>query len=210
MRRWSAIVIVSAVLISGPAHAGRAKSCNPRRCGFRISECALARGGVDGAEIPGCRHDVVEACRHQRSRSGCAPPSFDAFAATLARVQAWEATVHDQPLCAALLPDVPATTIDEVAAIGRDVAAALAASSDPSLGVQGHGFRGGAFGKLFLQGFSGHGAAFIPLGDVIVANSRPRRAVTYATDSFSAIVHGVIGVRGGRATGLLLTYCPTP
>src|SRR5262249_27515899 len=193
MRRWSALVTLSIVLTSGPANAGRAKRCNVRRCGLRISECALARGGVDGAEIPGCRHDVVEACRHQRSRGGCEAPSLDVLAATLVRVQAAEATVHDQPLCAALLPDVAATTIDEVAAVGRNAAAALAASNDPTFALRGPGFRGGAFGKLFLQGFSGHGAAFIPLGDVIVANSRPRRAVTYGTNDFSAIVHGVIG-----------------
>jgi hypothetical protein len=126
----------------------------------------------------------------------------------LAAVQAAEASVHAAPLCAAVLPALPAASIDEAIAVGRDAAATLARTADPMFQVRGRGFRGGAFGKLFLQGFSGHGAAFIPLGEVVVAITHPTRAVTYTTNDLGVVVHGVVGTANGRALGVLLTYCP--
>src|SRR5262249_58360676 len=104
-------------------------------------------------------------------RRGCPLPSPAEVAATLAEVEAVEATVHEQPLCAATLPDVPAVDLAAAIAIGRDTAALLAGTSDPTFAQSGPGYRGGVFAKFFLQGFSGHGAAFIPLADVVLAIS---------------------------------------
>ena len=168
----------------------------------------LERGGVDGAEQPSCRRDAVEDC-HRRGRRACPLPAPAELAATLVEVQAVEAAVHDHPLCAASLPDVPAVDLTAALAVGRDAAATLAATGDPTFQQRGPGYRGGAFGKFFLQGFFGHGAAFLPLGDVILAMARPTRAVTYTDESLSHIVHGVVGVANGRARGVLLTYCPS-
>ena len=162
-------------------------------------------GGVDGGKVRECTREMVAACR-LRGRRECPLPTRGDLAATLAQVEAVEATAHDPPLCAAIVPGVPAASIDEAIAAGRDAAAALARTGDPTFHPS-HPHRGGAFGKLFLAGFSGHGAAFIPLGDVVVAMTRPTRAVTYATDDFRSIVHGVIGTANGRALGVLLTYC---
>jgi len=194
-----------AAVLATSASAARAR-CQ-ERCGYRIAQCVLARGGVDGSQLRECTRGAVAACQ-QRGRRVCPFPTRDELVATLAQVQAVEATVHDPALCAAIVPDVPATSIDDAIAAGRDAASALAGTTDPTLHQSGGGFRGGAFGKLFLQGFSGHGAAFIPLGDVVVAMARPSRSVSYATDTFGSIVHGVVGTRNGRALGVLLTYCP--
>lgn len=60
--------------------------------------------------------------------------------------------------------------------------------------------------KFFLQGTSGHGAAFVPLGNVVRALARPVRAVTYL--GRDASVYGVVGVTNGTVLGLLLTACP--
>ena len=118
--------------------------------------------------------------------------------------------MHPFPLCAGVLPDLPAATLDQAIAIGRDAAAALAGTSDATFRMSGRGARPGAFGKLFVQGFSGHGIAFVPLGNVVVATARPARAVTYAEDDFGAVVQGIVGVEDGRAAGVLLTRCPSP
>jgi hypothetical protein len=200
------IAMLLAVLLGwATPSAARRASCE-RRCGYRIAQCVLAHGGVDGAEQAPCRRDAVAACRRRGPRA-CPIPTHDEFAATLAAVQAADAAVHAYPLCAALLPDVPAATIEEAIAIGRDAAAALAQTSDPTFAASGSGHRGGAFVKGFIQGTSGHGAAFLPLGNVIVATARPSRAVTYQQQDFGAVVFGVVGVADGRAVGVLLTYC---
>jgi hypothetical protein len=185
----------------------RRASCQ-NRCGYRITQCVLERGGVDGREIAPCTRATVRDCRRQGARA-CPLPTRADLEATLAAVQAVEATAHAEPLCAAVLPDVPAATLDAAIAVGRDAAATLARTSDPSFRPSGTGYRPGAFAKLFVQGFFGHGAAFVPLGKVIVATARPARAVSFAEEDFGAVVHGVIGTADGRAVGLLLTRCPS-
>ena len=190
-----------------PATARRA-SCE-YRCGYRITQCVLARGGVDGAEIRPCTREAVADCRRRGARA-CPRPTREDMAALLASVQTVEATVHTAPLCAVVLPDVAATTLEQAIAVGRDAAAALAQTSDPTFRMSGRGYRPGAFEKLFIQGFFGHGVAFVPLGNVVVATARPARSVSYVADDFGAVVHGVVGVDRGRAVGVLLTYCPSP
>lgn len=170
-------------------------------------ECVLARGGTDGAEIRPCRREAASACRRRGARA-CPLPSRAELARTLEAVTVVEAAVHTTPLCAALLPDAPAESLDDALAVGRDAAAVLAHTSDPAFGLRGAGYRGGAFAKFFLQGTFGHGAAFAPLGDVVRALGRPTRAVTYAGSDAS--VYGVVGLAHGRALGLLLTFCPAP
>jgi hypothetical protein len=199
------LAVVVTFGVSSGALARRAR-CEDR-CGYRITRCVLERGGVDGALVRECTRRAVRECRARGPRA-CPLPTHADLVAMLASVQTVEATVHIPPLCATTLPDAPAATIDEAIAVGRESARGLAATDDPTFEVRGGGYRGGAFGKLFIQGFFGHGAAFVPLGNVVVATTRPRRAVTYATDSFGAIVHGVVGVADGRARGILLTYCP--
>jgi len=197
---------VLATALALPESAARAGSrrCE-NRCGYRITQCVLERGGVDGAEVRKCTREAVDACRS--SPRACPRPTPEALYSALAEVEIAEATVHDPSLCATMLPNVPVTDIEEALLIGRDTAAALAQSTDPTFRQSGRGYRGGAFGKLFMQGFSGHGAAFIPLGSAVVAMTRPTRAVTYMSDDYASIVHGVVGVAHGHALGVLLTYC---
>ncbi len=97
-------------------------------------------------------------------------------------------------------------SLDDAIAVGRDVAATLVHTSAPAFQRSGAGYRGGAFGKLFIQGTSGHGAAFVPLGNVVRAMARPTRAVTYTGNS--AAVFGIVGIADGKALGVLLTFCP--
>jgi hypothetical protein len=198
-----ALAVVSAFPESA-VHAGSRRCEN--RCGYRITQCMLERGGVDGREVRECTRQLVGAC-HTRPNV-CPGPTPEQLYAALAEVEIGEATIHDPSLCATMLPDVPVADIEEALLVGRDTAAALAKTYDPTFRQSGHGYRGGAFGKLFLQGFFGHGAAFIPLGNAVVAMTRSTRAVTYVSDDYAAIVHGVVGVSKGRALGLLLTYCP--
>jgi len=202
------VAAVVLLVLCWPGSAPARRAACERRCGYRVAQCVLARGGVDGLEQAPCRREAVAACR-TRGRRACPLPTRDELAATLASVQAVEATVHEQPLCAALLPDVPATAVLEAIAVGRDAAAALVQTTDPAFGVTGGIYRGGAFGKNFVQGTSGHGAAFLPFGNVIVATANQSRTVTYAGPSFGDVVFGVVGVANGRAVGVLLTYCPT-
>jgi hypothetical protein len=197
-------VVTTLALPNVAAHAGSRRCEN--RCGYRITQCVLERGGVDGREVPACTRELVSAC-HTR-RNVCPRPLPQQLYAALAEVEIAEATVHDPSLCATMLPDVPVADIEEALLVGRDTAAALAQTFDPTFRQSGRGYRGGAFAKFFMQGFFGHGAAFIPLGNAVVAMTRPARAVTYASDDYAAIVHGVVGVSKGHALGLLLTFCP--
>ena len=194
-------------LVAETAATARRASCG-LRCGYRIAECVLARGGVDGGEQRRCRRLVVGNCRRRTPRV-CPLPDRDELAATVAAVQAVEATVHESPLCAATLPDVPAATLDDALAVGRETAAVLANASDAGFQLRAsYGAR--VFEKLFIQGTLGHGAAFVPLGAVVQAMARPARAVVYArSDPPAPLVYGIVGVMGGRAVGLLLTSCPS-
>jgi len=201
------IAIGVVTLVSATPSTARRASCEVR-CGYRVTQCVLGRGGVDGREVRPCTRAAVRDCR-RRGKRACPLPTRAELTATLAAVQAVEATVHQYPLCAAVLPDVPAATLDEAIAVGRDAAAALAGSTDLTFRLAGPGYRPGAFVKLFLQGFSGHGAAFIPLGNVVVAIAHPARSVSYQEDDFGAVVHGVVGTANGQALGVLLTYCPS-
>ena len=168
----------------------------------------LARGGVDGGEQRRCRRLVVGNCRRRTPRV-CPLPDRDELAATVAAVQAVEATVHESPLCAATLPDAPAATLDGALAIGRETAAVLANTSGAGFQLS-VSYRARVFEKLFIQGTLGHGAAFVPLGAVVRAMARPARAVVYArSDPPAPLVYGIVGVMGGRAVGLLLTSCPS-
>jgi hypothetical protein len=165
----------------------------------------LARGGVDGHEVAPCRRSLIGACQ-ERGPHACPLPTREELGATLAAVQAAEATVHPSPLCAATLPATPAASIDDAIAAGRDAAAALAATNDPGFQIRGPTYPGRVFQKLFIQGTLGHGAAFVPLGDVVRAMARPTRAVTYAGNG--PAVYGIVGIAGGNALGVLLTSCP--
>jgi len=168
----------------------------------------LERGGVDGGEQRSCRRLVVGDCRRRTPRV-CPLPDRAALATTVAAVQAVEATVHESPLCAATLPDVPAATLDDALGVGRETAAVLANTSAGFQLRASYGAR--VFEKLFIQGTLGHGAAFVPLGAVVRAMARPARAVVYARmDPPAPVVYGIVGVMSGRAVGLLLTSCPAP
>ena len=197
------IGLVSGLILPAPAVGAPCAL----RCGFRVTRCVLDRGGVDGLEQGPCRRAAVRAC--QVKRAACPLPDHDQLAATLASVVAVETPAHhDDPLCAAALPAVPVNDITEAIAVGRDTAAALVGTTDA-------GFRaltvyaGRTFGKFFLQGTSGHGAAFVPLGSAVVALARPARAVVYANGT-SRTAYGVVGVHDGEAVGIVLAYCPAP
>lgn len=201
-----AIVIVG-LLGSDPSAAQGPTPCQ-RRCGHRVAQCVLERGGVEGHYVRNrCNREIVGQCR-RRGPAMCPLPTREELAATLAAVEALEAEVHDSLLCTAMLPALPAATVDEAIAVGRDAAAALAGTSDPAFQPAARTFRGGAFYKLFL-GASVHGKAFWPLGDVVRELARPTRTVTYFGGSDSPAVYGVVGSADGTAMGVLLTDCPS-
>jgi hypothetical protein len=184
-------------------HAGSRRCEN--RCGYRITQCMLERGGVNGREVRECTRELVAACR--ASRRVCPLPTAGAVVSALAEVEIMEATVHDPSLCATVVRDVPVSNVDEAILVGRDTAAALANVTDPTLEASSV-HRGGVFEQSFVAGTNGHGAAFVPLGHAIVAMTRRTRAVTYVTGDGTSVAYGVIGMADGNALGLLLAFCP--
>jgi len=204
--RSAAMAIVVVGILGRDLSPAQGSTACRRRCGQQVAQCMLERGEVEGHYAMGaCRRQVVAACR-RRGAAACPLPSREELAASLAAVQALEAEVHDSPLCAATLPALPAETIDEAIAVGRELAAALAATADPSF--QAHGtFRGGAFVKYFIA-LSVHSKAFWPLGDVVRELARPARLVAYSGDSGNPRVYGLVGSADGEALGVLLTVCP--
>jgi len=202
--RLSAIGLILAWALV-PALPALARGACTLRCGHRVATCVLAHGGVDGRKVAPCRREAVAECRRVGARA-CPLPSREELAATLAAVVAVEAVVHDNPLCAATLPPDPAATVTDALEVGRATAAAIA--GNPTLRARGI-YGGRVFEKLFIQGTFGHGAAFVPLGEVVRALARPARAVVYAGDSGGAAVYGVVGSRDGAAIGVLLTSCPS-
>jgi hypothetical protein len=168
----------------------------------------LERGGVEGHYVRNrCSREIVGQCR-RRGPAACPLPSREELAATLAAVQAFEVEVHDSPVCAATLPALPAGSVDDAIAAGRDTAAALAGTTDPSFRPIARNIRGGAFKKFFV-GVSVHGEAFWPLADAVRAMARPTRTVGYTADSGDPIVYGVVGSADGIAMGVLLSRCPS-
>jgi hypothetical protein len=194
------------VILPAPSTSARRPPCQ-LQCGHRIATCVLARGGVDGRELGGCRREIVGQCRRRGPRV-CPLPTRDELAGTLAAIQAAEAAVHEHPLCAATLSALPAASIEAAIAAGRDTAAALAGTVDPSFQLRSS-YRARVFEKLFIQGTFGHGAAFLPLGDAVRAIAHPTRAVIYAADSGGGAVYGIVGSTDGAAVGVLLTSCPS-